>query len=372
MTTAKFEDGNMTVRVGVIGTSAWAERMYMQALKNHPDGAVTAVCARDHDRTHDFARRWNIPNVYTDWRDLLDSDIDAVIIVTPNHTHYPITMHALKNDLHVLCEKPLALNYVHADTMATEAERRNLIGMTAFTQWFYPHHRYIATLMQQGIVGTPYSLNLRHNSATGITGNPAWRFDRRQGGEGALFDIGSHAVSLARAFLGDIAAVSANLPITVPRPGIPGQYRASDQAFINLQFTDGTPGIIHVTMVSHQAKTGGQKQAIEISGSKGTLYYYNDFSTRFSLQFAQHGDDAPTELHVPDIHWPPQVSRANPRDMYADLFQKSNTMARAFVRAVADDHLPNGPDLREGAEVQKVLDAAIRSHQNNNQWEHIT
>ncbi|MEO1443641.1 MAG: Gfo/Idh/MocA family oxidoreductase, partial [Chloroflexota bacterium] len=353
------------VRVGVIGTSAWTERMYMHALKNHPDGTVSAVCARDHDRTHDCARRWNIPNVYTDWRDLLDSDdIDAVIISTPNDIHYPITMHALKNSLHVLCEKPLALNHAQADAMATEADRRCLVNMTAFTYWYFPHYRYLAHLMHEHTIGTPYHFNMRYYSGHGIHGDPQWRFDRRHAGEGALFDIGSHALVLARAFLGDIAAVSASLPVTITRPGIPAAHRASDQAILNLRFADGTPGVIHLSMVSHQPKAGGQKQSLEISGSDGTLYYQNDFSSRFLLSLAKPGDDTPTELHVPDIYWPPQVSRANPREMYANLFQKSNTMAREFVSAIADDRRPDGPDLREGAEVQKVLDAAVRSHRN--------
>lgn len=357
------------IRVGVIGTSEWTERMYMKPLQDHPDGYVAAVCARDPERTRAFAHHWNVPHYYTDWRDLLDSDdIDAVIISTPNDTHYPITMHALKNDLHVMCEKPLALNYAQADAMATEAERRVLTGMTAFTYCHFPHYRYIAHLLRDGYVGTPYHLNLRYYSGYGISGDPIWRFDRRTGGEGALVDIGSHALALARAFLGEVGAVSASLATLVERPRIPAAHRACDHAVLNLRFVSGTVGVIHVSMVSYQPKRGGQKQALELSGSEGTLYYTNDFATHFSLRGARLGDDEPAELHVPDALWHAAVSRDNPRDFYRDLFGKTNVMAREFVSAIAEDRPIDGADLREGAEVQKLLDAAVFSDQHDGVW----
>lgn len=351
------------IRVGIIGTSAWTERMYINGLREHPNAKVTAVCGRDRERTEAFAKRNDIEYATTDYRDLLDGDIDAVIISTPNDTHYPMTMHALKNRLHVMCEKPLALTYAQADAMATEAERRGVVNMTAFTYWFFPHYRYVAQLVNEGYVGTPYHLNLRYYSSYGLNGDPIWRFDRRHGGEGALADIGSHALSLARAFLGDATHVSARLSTHVTREGIPAEHRASDDAILTLQFANGALGTIHVSMASYQPQAGGQKQALELSGSNGTLFYQNDFSTFFSLQGAQLNDKQPQELTVPDELWPQEVSRDNPRDMYGDLFTKADAMAREFVSAIADERPANAPDFREGAEVQKLLDAAVDSHQ---------
>lgn len=349
------------IRVGLIGTSQWTERMYVAGLKDHPEGRITAVCGRDPERTAAFAERNGIANHTTDWRDLLDSDIDAVILSTPNNTHYPMTMHALKNSLHVLCEKPVALTYAQADAMATEAERRDVVHMTAFTYWYFPHYRYVSQLVREGYVGTPYHLNLRYYSSYGLSGDPIWRFDRRSGGEGALADIGSHALSLARAFMGDAVSVSAQLNTHVTRDGIPADHRASDSAILTLQFASGASGTVHVSMASFQPYAGGQKQAMELSGSNGTLYYHNDFATQFSLKGAQVGDTDTRELVVPESLWPSDVSRDNPRDMYGDLYTKADVMAREFVTAIRERRAPNGPDLREGAEVQKLLDAAVQS-----------
>ncbi len=360
------------VRVGVIGTSNWTGRMYMQALQHHPDGAVTAVCGRDPARTRAFAQQWGVPAFYTDWRDLLDSgEIDAVIVSTPNDTHFPITMHALKNDIHVLCEKPLALNYAQADAMATEAERRALISMTAFTHWHFPHYQYAARLVREGYVGEPYHFNWRYYAGLGLDGAPLWRFDRRSGGEGALADIGSHSFAVARLLLGDITAVSAHLQASVPREGIPAAHRASDQGIISVRFASGAIGVLHISMVSYQPPREGIRQEFVLSGSGGTLYYTNDFATQFSLRGAQVSDEAASALHVPNEVWSSQVSRDNPRDHYSDLFQKTDAMARAFVSAIAEERPHHQPDLREGAEVQKLLDAAVASHKNGGAWEEI-
>src|SRR5262245_36266625 len=97
------------VRVGVVGTSWWADAMYLPPLKAHPDAEVVAVCGRDEGRATDFAARWNVSQVYTDYRRMIDeARLDALIVASGNDSHYPITMAALDAKIHVLCDKPLA------------------------------------------------------------------------------------------------------------------------------------------------------------------------------------------------------------------------------------------------------------------------
>src|SRR3954452_4139472 len=85
-----------SVRVGLVGTSWWAEAMYLPALADHPIGQITAMCGRDRDRARSVADQWAIPHAYNDWSTMLDSgDIDAVIVASPNETHFEISMAAL-------------------------------------------------------------------------------------------------------------------------------------------------------------------------------------------------------------------------------------------------------------------------------------
>jgi predicted dehydrogenase len=100
-----------TVRVGLVGTSWWAEAMYLPALADHPIGRISALCGRDLDRARGVAASWSIPHVYDDWSAMLASnEVDAVIIATPNETHFEITMGALDRGFPVLCEKPLGMD----------------------------------------------------------------------------------------------------------------------------------------------------------------------------------------------------------------------------------------------------------------------
>ena len=99
-------------KIGIVGTSQFSQNMYFKNLKNHDLGYINAICGSNPDRTKKIAEEWGFTHYYTDYIEMVESgNIDALIVVTPNYLHHPITMSALKNDLHVMCEKPLAMNY---------------------------------------------------------------------------------------------------------------------------------------------------------------------------------------------------------------------------------------------------------------------
>ncbi|MDD9857603.1 MAG: Gfo/Idh/MocA family oxidoreductase, partial [Gammaproteobacteria bacterium] len=101
--------------IGLIGTSWWADSMYLPALAAHPRAAVAALCGRDRGRAERLAKRWDVARVYTDYRQMMRTgDLDAVVIASANDSHHPATMAALERGLHVLCEKPLALSVAEA------------------------------------------------------------------------------------------------------------------------------------------------------------------------------------------------------------------------------------------------------------------
>ena len=110
-----------------------------------------------------MAATWDIPQVYTDFAEMIDqADLDAVVVATPNNTHYPITMRALGRGLHVLCEKPIALTYAQARDMAQTAANANLKSLVPFTYSFMPTARYLKELIDSGYIGAPYHLNMRY------------------------------------------------------------------------------------------------------------------------------------------------------------------------------------------------------------------
>ncbi|MFM7687367.1 MAG: Gfo/Idh/MocA family protein, partial [Actinomycetota bacterium] len=127
----------MTVRVGIVGTSWWAESMYLPALAQHPLGRVTAMCGRDQGKARDVADRWGVPQVFAT-PDEMFPNVDAVIVASSNASHHAIALAALRHGLPVLCEKPLGLNGAEADELAAAAAQTGAATMTPFTYRFMP------------------------------------------------------------------------------------------------------------------------------------------------------------------------------------------------------------------------------------------
>jgi len=109
---------------------------------------------------------------------MLDSgDVDAVIVASPNETHFEITMAALDRGLPVLCEKPLGMNVDEAHQMADAAKQRGIITMVPFTYRFMPTNQFVKQLITEGYVGRPYHLSMRYFAGYARDGAYAWRFD---------------------------------------------------------------------------------------------------------------------------------------------------------------------------------------------------
>lgn len=339
--------------------------MYMPALTRHPNAEVSAAVGRNLNHTREFAEQWKIPNAYTSLDDLLSKErVDAVIIATPNKQHYPIAMKAIECGLHVLCEKPLAMNYTQAVQMADSAERAGVKTMVPFTYCFMPTARYIKELIEQGYLGKPYHLNLRYYTGYARDGKYMWRFDLEESGSGVVGDLGTHWLYLADWFYGEVKAVSAMLGYQVPRDPHPdGQpYKlGDDSAVIMLEFESGAQGVLHVTALAYEDTPFGQTHHMEFHGSSGTLYSFTDWDKAQRVSGAQVGEGAVRELPIPDHIWG-TARRDYVPDTYKDVFREHDFMARGFISAIAND-TPAEPSFRDGARIQRYLQAALLSAQ---------
>jgi predicted dehydrogenase len=353
------------VKIGIVGTSWWADSMYMPALTNHPNADVRAVVGRNRDHTREFAEHWKVPNAYASLEDLLSNEtVDAVIIATPNNQHYPIAMTAIEHGLHVLCEKPLAMNYTEAFHMAAAADGAGVKTMVPFTYRFMPTARYLKELIQQGFIDRPYHLNMRYYADYARDGKYMWRFDLDESGSGVSGDLGTHWLYLADWFYGEIKAVSALLGYHVhrePRPDKQPYEPADDSAVMLLEFENGARGVIHVSALAYKDTAFGQTHHMEFHGSGGTLYSFTDWIKTQNVSGARDGEGAIRDLPIPDHIWG-TARRDNVTDTYKDVFREHDFMARGFVSAIANAS-PSEPTFRDGARIQRYLEAALLSAQ---------
>ncbi len=125
---------NEKVKVGVIGTSWFADLMHLPILSNYDRVLLTAICGRNRERADEMAAKYGVPQTYTNYRQMIDeAQLDAVVVASPDDLHYEMVMVALDAGLHVLCEKPVALNADHAKSMYDKAEAAGVKHMVNFT-----------------------------------------------------------------------------------------------------------------------------------------------------------------------------------------------------------------------------------------------
>jgi predicted dehydrogenase len=351
------------VRVGIAGTSWWADSMYLPALTGHPQADVRAVAGTRPAHTREFAAKWGIPTAYDTVAEMLDAEpLDAIIVATPNRSHFPIAHAALERGLHVLCEKPVGMSSVQARRLADLALAKGVTTMMPFTYRNMPGMRYLKELVDEGYLGQPYHLNMRYYSGYGRGGEYAWRFDLDVAGAALAGDLGSHLADYARWYFGEVESVTAEFGFAVPRAPRPdgGDYpRGEDSAVILLRFVNGATGNLHVSSVAHEPSSFGQFHGIELHGSAGTLHHVNDWNTIQVVSGARAGETAVRELPIPDRHWG-GAPRDNAHETYKHVFRHQDTQARAFISAVARGEQVQ-PDLADGLAVQRIVDAATRS-----------
>ena len=353
------------IRVGVIGTSFYSDKMHLTSLKSHPRARIEAVCGRNRERAEEIAAKYEVPKVFTDFREMIESgSLDAVVIATPEDMHYEMTMAALDAGLHVLCEKALARTGREAGAMYRAARDAGVKHMVAFTYRWFPCYRYLAQLIAEGYVGRIFDISIQFWSWHGRDGKMPWRFDARRS-NGALSDLGSHMIDLARWLAGDIAEVTATLSVCMERTRSDGTSDdpANDTAVLAVRFADGATGSIAVSAASVEADRV-QEQRVTIHGVKGTLECIysmqgTDWSagrmfTPFEILGVKAGGRFES-LTVPESIW----GKADRSNMILGQFTESQG-ARGFVDAIIENR-PAAPGFDAGYAAQRVIDAALES-----------
>src|SRR5579884_1842261 len=141
------------LRVAVAGTS-FGGHVQIPVFQSHPRTRVVAVSSGRAERAESSARNYGIPAHYTNFEEMLDKEKpDIVSIVTPPTLHFPMTMAALSRRIHVLCEKPFAMDASEAQQMKAAADHTAVVAMVDFEFRYVPARSYVVDLVREGFVG---------------------------------------------------------------------------------------------------------------------------------------------------------------------------------------------------------------------------
>lgn len=240
---------------------------------------LIAMCGRTREAVAEMALRMGYEGYYTELEDMLaDPRIALFDNCASANAHYEPTLAAIAAGKHVLCEKPLATSAADAKRMWLAAEAAGVVHMTGFNYRFVPAVRFVRDLIEQDVIGRIYSFRGSYLQEGGdIPSRPySWRYDRSQGGYGAVGDIGVHIIDLARFLVGEITTLSAmtqtflkERPIP-DRPGETGTVTTDDVFVSTVSFANGAIGTIEASKVA----TGRKNQnKFEINGSKASVVF---------------------------------------------------------------------------------------------------
>jgi predicted dehydrogenase len=346
------------VRIGVVGTSYFVGRVHLPLLQSHPQAELVAVCGRTAARRDSLAIAHQIPQQFACYSEMLSqAKLDAIVIATPDDLHAPMTLAAIDAGLHVLCEKPLALNSADAAAMLARARAASVKHMVFFRwRWLAAYER-LQRLLAEGWVGRPLQWVFSYLSSGGWKPGYAWRFDEQRA-IGTLGDLGSHLIDMALWLGGPVVTVSASLNTFHVRHRPDGsRMLANDSAMLLLRFADGSQGTIHASSVS-QLGSESQMQMVAVYGDEGWLSAEFQRSRDPQLRGARRGE----EIRPVDSGDPAAEGVGSYEERLLASWKRRSVADRLFVDAILSDQQV-APSFEDGVAVQRVIDAALESHQ---------
>jgi len=189
------------IKIGVVGTGGIAD-FHLRGYQSVKDVELVACCDVQEDRVKAFAEKYGFKRHYNDYRKMLAiEDLDGISICTPNYAHKEPAIIALKRDINVLCEKPIAMNAKEAKAMVEAAQKSK--GLLTIGQHFRfdPKNQALKRMVEAGDLGTVYYGRSHSTRRVGIPGWGAFHIKEKSAG-GPMIDIGVHALDLTLWLMG--------------------------------------------------------------------------------------------------------------------------------------------------------------------------
>jgi predicted dehydrogenase len=352
--------GLRRLRVGVIGTGAFAEACHIPGLQSHPAAVVVALCGRRRPHARAMADRLGVRDVHTDYRELCErDDLDAVTVVTPNVCHAEQALMALRTGKHVLCEKPLAMTVAEARAMLEGADASGKVHQVAFTFRYLYGLQELRRRVRAGEIGEPYYLRVQYDSWNGLRPDclATWRDRQQDAGGGLLYDIGSHLFDAARYVLGPLDSVTGFLqrvPRTRPdeRTGEAMAIETDDVAAAWFRHGSGARGQWWISRISPPFARHG---ALEVLGTEGALRAMLSRGGRDSLERS-----TPSEPGWTPVPLPADAADGQPHALGAMMRSFVEACLRGKLDGDIDASFADGLAAQQGLEAVTVADAELR------------
>ena len=248
--------------VGLVGLGRLG-RVYARDLSSRiAETRLVAVADPAGSIAQEVADEFDVARHYADPLALIDDPaVEAVVIVSPTHTHREVVVAAAARRKPTFCEKPPALSLDEVAVMQDAVARSGIFFQMGFMRRFDAGYAAAKHQLAEGRIGKA----LVFKSTSRDPYRPSLEYANPKSSGGMLIDMGIHDFDLARWFMGDVRAVSTiGATIAYPELTTVGDI---DNAVASLTFTSGSLGVVDLS----RSGIYGYDIATEILGSEGTL-----------------------------------------------------------------------------------------------------
>lgn len=216
-----------TLQWGIIGTGRIAG-IFADGLRQSQTGRLVAVGSRTQAAADTFGERWDIPHRYGRAEDVLaDPDVQAVYIAVPHPFHAEWAIKAAEAGKHILCEKPIALNYAEAMAVVEAAQRHDVFLMEGYMYRCHPQTRKLLELIRSGVIGKVRLIQATFSFHAHVP--PDSRVLNNALGGGGILDVGGYCTSLARLVAGVATGQAFAEPVQLTAAGHVGATTHVDE-----------------------------------------------------------------------------------------------------------------------------------------------
>ncbi len=185
---------NHKLKIGVVGLRMGKE--HIDGYLTHPNTEIQAICAKEIEKLESIGNQYGIDARYESYEEMIAKEkLDIVSIATPNRFHKDMTILALDQGIHVLCEKPIGMNAEEAIAMHRKSEETGKRLMVNYSYRFIPQSVAIKQRIDAGLVGDIYSASCHWlRNISGFSQFGGWFGNKSMSGGGVLIDIGVHCL----------------------------------------------------------------------------------------------------------------------------------------------------------------------------------
>ena len=357
------------LNVAVLGTGSWTQNVHLPALQMCNKTRVLAVCGQDRKRTEEVAKRFRIPNITTNYRELLERpDIDVVDISTSSDRHFALAREAIKRRKAILCEKPLSTSFDEASFLSDLARSRGVKTKVVFGFRYSPAIGKMKELVDEGYLGRPYHFNTFIQNTRYMSSDAVLRSIHSNEAEpitpGSIQEYAPHVIDLALWFMGDLKKVVGRMGSFVPHT-----LTENTSKIVRTNIEDAT---VWIGEFSNRALATFQSSFVAIGPTPGLELRV--YGSRGAMIARLPGEDGLTEslegAQSPDNRFAPiaiprqSVLKSLPVGQQKRLtpsITRFLLLLQDFCAEIANGREPKC-SFQDGARAQEIVEAVVRSH----------